>query len=106
MAYSQGWSFSYGHFPLHKTLWIKQSVFLCHQASLLLHKTQVAGLGSVPSLNPRLGGGTGHEETREMMAPVGAGLPPPTTELVQYNTPCYKVTPLKHPSKVKTFLYK
>lgn len=49
----------------------------------------------MPSPNPGwvLGG---HGTTREIMGTrVGIGPLPPTTELVQHNTSCYKVTPFK-----------
>lgn len=39
------------------------------------------------------------------MKSIGEGSPPPpATESALDNTPCYKVTPLTHPSQVKTFL--
>lgn len=60
----------------------------------------------MPSLDLSLGVGGTWGDRGDDGPRVGAGPPPPTTELVQYNTPCYKVTPLKHPSQVKTFLYK
>ena len=36
----------------------------------------------------------------------GHWLFPPAIELAQDNTPCYKVTPVTHPSQVKTLPYK